>query len=262
MKQLIYKIVKIEEPNPELKVTFDEDAFVAELKKDLGLTGVSDEELKDHTVQLNSPTGRSSSFKLSADVYIKNEVEHRKQAIEEYNASCDEPREVIDINTIIVDEKNEQSIRTAIENSDDFLEWVEQKPELVEVKQEPQKVENFVYFDVRIPSKGSYIVVIYTKIRPTGDAEADAQEQANIDTQINTVETHFCTHGRIDRNMLLGNEVTISYYTWVNLVSDLEKPRSWKHIENFDNIDAYTLIQDRMNMIFEGGPKKPAGFMF
>ena len=92
MKQLIYKIVKIEEPNPELKVTFDEDAFVAELKKDLGWTGVSDEELKDHTVQLNSPTGRSSSFKLSADVYIKNEVEHRKQAIEEYNASCDEPR--------------------------------------------------------------------------------------------------------------------------------------------------------------------------
>ena len=41
MKQLIYKIVKIEEPNPELKVTFDEDAFVAELKKDLGLTLVS-----------------------------------------------------------------------------------------------------------------------------------------------------------------------------------------------------------------------------
>ena len=88
-------------------------------------------------MQLNSPTGRSSSFSINAKEYVDNELANIEKQIEEHNKTTDiDPEPTFDIVSIMVDEKQEAFMRKTIESSKDFWEWVEEKPAISEVKME------------------------------------------------------------------------------------------------------------------------------
>ena len=241
MKNLTYKILK-EETQEKPKIEFNRDFYLNELRKEVGLLDIPYEKLGDYKVQLNSPTGRSSSFSINAKEYVDNELANIEKDIDAHNATTEiDPEPTFDIVTVSVDEKQEILVRKAIESSDDFWEWVDEKPPIAEVKMD-QKLENFRYFEVKIPDNEiSFVVVIF---------DDGTQE---IKDQINTVKKHFCTKGLKKREFLTGYETVINFYQWTNLVSALAPKTDYLSFED---------INKRMDTVFQGveGLDLPEGF--
>jgi hypothetical protein len=232
MKSLTYKIVKTIEASERPKVIFDREHYLNELKKEIGLSEFSYDEIGagDFKVQLNSPTGRSCSFEIKAKDYIDNELKHIEEAINEEN-SKEEDDVTFDIITVQIDESQEKAFRAMIEKSEDFWEWAEEHAPIKEVKME-QPTSNFKYFDVKI-GDNVYTVVLFDN----GTLE--------YKDQYNRVRKHFATVKERSRDFLTGLEFIVNYYQWANLVSGLDNPKGGDYL-------SYEDISSRMSTIFQG----------
>lgn len=212
------------------------------MRKEIGLLDIPYDQLGEYKVQLNSPTGRSCSFSINAKEYVDNELENIQKEIEKHNSISEvDPEPTFDIVSITVDEKQEDMIRKTIESSADFWEWVEDKPPIDEIKMD-QKLENFKYFEVKVPENETIFTVIIFD-----------NKTLDVKDQINKVKKHFCTKGEKNRNLLLGTETIINYYQWANLVADLAPKTDYLSYED---------ISKRMDNIFTGveGIDLPEGF--
>jgi hypothetical protein len=244
MKKIIkYKVLKEDEKvQPKQKVEFDREHYLTQLKMEVGLSDIPTEELDKYKVQLNSPTGRSSSFSVNAKEYIDKELENIEKSIAEFNAAEDEdPAPVVETVSISVEESQEKMLRATIEKSENFWEWVEDVPQLKEVPMPEMPLDKFKYFKTNINAITYHVVLFDNDTRDFVD-------------QYNMVKKHFCTEKEVDRNFLNGNELIINYLQWVNLVSRLEPPKT--------DVMTYEDISKRMDNVFEGveGLDLPAGF--
>lgn len=230
MKSLTYKVIKNLENEERPVIHFEREHFIEALKKEIGLGDKAYEELDKFTVQLNSPTGRSCSFQVNAKDYVDNELRHIEKAIKEENDKSEE-KVTFDIVTVQIDESKEAQFRSMIEKSDDFWEWAEEHPPLVEVKME-QKLENFKYFDVKLNGINYTVVLL------------DNETPDSVD-QINHVKRHVLTVGERKRDFLTGLETIISYWQWSNIIMKIDTPKK-------DDFLSFEDINARMDNVFEG----------
>ncbi len=245
MKKLTYKIVKTVSVEDQ-KAVFDREHYITELKKEAGLPEVAYEDLGNYKIKLNSPTGRSSTFEVSAKEYIDNELANIEKFITDFNTNLEES-ESFDFVSIHVDEANEKMIRDAIEKSDDFLEWlVEPEIKPIEVPESHKKLmkeldEKLKYFHVSIGPMNYNVVT--------------SEEDHN-----NLVRNHFTTVREYKKTdsyaASVQSFVFINYFQWVNLVTDLVDPRKKDDYSNYEN------IAERMDLVMDQikGIQLPAGF--
>lgn len=195
---------------------FNEQQLRNKLKKELGFADIPDEELKNHQVQLNSPTGRSNTLSLSVEDYINAEVEITRQSYIDLGLMMENtevPELVAPANNII-----------SSTGSSSF------------------NVHNVKYYDISFAKDDqiqNYTVAI-------GFDPQNIQSIQQLKEQSDLIKGHFTFVKERTRDQLLGFETVISYYQYVNLVSALVNPNTLFG----ENLTAN--IASRLNTIFEG----------
>lgn len=198
---------------------FNETATREKLKKQLGFDGIPDDELVNHRIQLNSPTGATDSLSLTVADYINAEVDITRQAYENLESLMGDT----DAEIPVLTETRESIIHGA--NSTSIL-----------------GVQNIKYLDISFANKETihnYTVAI------SFDPKDEKSVQLAYD-QINQIKSHFTFIKERNRDELIGFETIISFYQYVNMVSGLINPRP------LDQIGLTESIASRLSTIFEG----------
>ena len=215
---------------------FNEQKLRTDLKKSLGFETVPDDELKNHQIIINSPTGGCTELSLSVKDYIDTEVRISRDAYEQLDFDMN--------NTEIPD------IATSTEN---FI--------VGDTATSNLGVDNIKYFDISFQSFNNKTqeneIKNYTVALSFNPNDPKSVQQF-VD-QSNQIKSHFTFLKEKSRFLLLGIETIISYYQYVNLVSNLVNPNP-PSIE-----DVSGMIADKMSMIFGGAEdldaiKKQFGF--
>ena len=196
---------------------FNETQLRQKLKKELGFADIPDEELKNHQIQLNSPTGRSNSLSLSVAAYIDAEVDLTRQSY-------------IDLGLMM--ESVESPIITGTQ---EYILTGDTTTSKLEVN-------NIKYYDISYGKDDqihNYTVAI-------GFNPQDVDSVQNLKEQSDLIKSHFTFVKERTRDQLLGFETIISYYQYVNLVSALVNPNPLFGDNLTESIAA------RLSTIFEG----------
>lgn len=194
---------------------FNEQKYRQDLKKMLGLLDIPDEDLDKCPIVLNSPTGLNSHLSITAKDYIDNEVGIAREAYEELNINIESNVELDNIDV-------PQNTTTLLSEKTSF---------------DPKKIQ---YFDVNVPKDDAIIpftVAIYV-------ITEDFVSWQDSQTQIHQVKNHFTFIGERKPEDLTGLETIISYYQFVNMVSNL--------IHHTDRNDVAQKIAEKIAMEFEG----------
>jgi len=255
--KLTYKIVKTVSVEDQ-KVVFDRNHNIAVLRKEIGLDNVPYEELHNFKVQLNSPTGRSSTFEVNALEYVDKELAYVEKYIEDFNKNLEES-ESFDFVSVTFDEKQEAMFRDMIEKSDDFIEWANEdtiKPIEVPVShgQLNKEMDKKIRYLHSVINGIDYIVAMVMddsdpSLLNYGKVKYHFTTQSEFTKETGYSESLKACMGRGN------NPVTINYFQWVNLVTDLEMPKSGE-------IEDYSDISKRMDNVMDRiqGINLPAGF--
>lgn len=111
-------------------IEFNKEYWIEQLKKEVGLMEVPLDELHKHEVELDSPTGRSSGFKVNAKEYIDKQLEfieadYKKQTPEiSFESFTPEPTEIKQIAVTPLKEVKASNIRFFIVSFDGINEFV------------------------------------------------------------------------------------------------------------------------------------------
>jgi len=196
---------------------FNETQLRQKLKKELGFADIPDEELKNHQIQLNSPTGRSNTLSLSVAAYIDAEVDLTRQSY-------------IDLGLMM----ENTEVPTLLETTENIIVGTQSESNL--------QVNNVKYYDISFGKDDqihNYTVAI-------GFNPQDIQSVQILKEQSDLIKAHFTFVKERTRDQLLGFETIISYYQYVNLVSALVNPNPLFGDNLTESIAA------RLSTIFEG----------
>jgi len=196
---------------------FNETQLRQKLKKELGFADIPDDELKNHQIQLNSPTGRSNSLSLTVAAYIDAEVELTRQSY-------------IDLGLMM----ENTEVPTLLETTENIIVGSQSSSNL--------EVNNVKYYDISFAKDDqiqNYTVAL-------GFDPLDIQSLQNLKEQSDLIKSHFTFVKERTRDQLVGFEIIISYYQYVNLVGGLINPNPLFGDNLTENIAA------RLSTIFEG----------
>lgn len=198
---------------------FNETATREKIKKQLGFDGIPDDELVNHHIQLNSPTGATDSMSLTVADYINAEVDITRQAYDNLKTLMDDNNSEIPV----LSETKESIIHGA--NSASIL-----------------GVQNIKYLDISFSNKDT---IHNFTVAISYDPKDEKSMQLAYE-QINQIKSHFTFIKERSRDELIGFETIISFYQYVNMVSGLINPRP------LDQIGLTESIASRLSTIFEG----------
>lgn len=175
---------------------FNREYWIEQLLKEVGLMGTPYAELDKHQVELDSPTGRSSGFKVNAKeyvdkqlIFIENEYNNQPEPVSFESFTPEMPIEVV---------------------------------QLPEIKLQEVKPENIRFFVVSVFPPMEYVVLI------NDDGEWQSQDQ------INQVKDPRFFKGEKKREELTGTEDVISFYQFLSTVSLI--PRQQQDLTAFEKI--------------------------
>jgi hypothetical protein len=200
-------------------MTFNETATREKLKKQLGFDGIPDDELVNHRIQLNSPTGATDSMSLTVADYINAEVDITRQA---YN----------NLESLMGD--NNAEIPVLSETRESIIHGANSISTL--------GIQNIKYLDISFADKDTihnFTVAISFDPKDINSVQLAYE-------QINQIKSHFTFVKERNRDELIGFETIISFYQYVNMVSGLINPRP------LDQIGLTESIASRLSTIFEG----------
>lgn len=177
-------------------IPFNREYWIEQLLKEVGLMGTPYAELDKHEVELDSPTGRASGFKVNAKTYvdqqllfIENEYNNQPEPVSFESFTPEMPLEVV---------------------------------QLPEIKLQEVKPENIRFFVVSVFPPMEYVVII------NDDGEWQSQDQ------INQVKDPRFFKGEKKREELTGSEDVISFYQYLSTVS--LSPRQQQDLTAFEKI--------------------------
>jgi len=196
---------------------FNEQQTRNKIKKELGFSDIPDEELKNHKIQLNSPTGKSDSLSLTVEDYINTEVEITRQSY-------------LDLAEMMKD--------NAVPDLEDSREHII----VGSSSSSTLSTNNVRYFDVTFNDKD--IPQHYTVAVSFNPSDINSVSEAK--EHIDMIKAHFTFVKERTRDYLTGFETIISYYQYVNLVSGLVNPNP------LDGFGLTESIASRLSTIFEG----------
>ncbi len=164
---------------------YDEVAVRAQLKNEIGLGDIPDDQLKEHTVIINSPVKGDTGMSITADKYVENGVQIYKNAMKQLE---DDMQQIE--NFVVADTAPKKLLELP----------VIPKQDLSEIR----------YFDVGYDTN-HFVVCINM-------AHEDAAEYVTILTS-----NHTFIKER-NANDLTGMDNIVSYFQWYNWMRTIEKP--------------------------------------
>lgn len=178
---------------------FNKQYWIEQLKKEVGLMTTSYEDLDKHEVELASPTGRGSGFKVNAKEYVDKQlsiIEEQYNTFQKEQLVTTETRENLS-NKLTVDQIH------------------------VPKKLEEIKPENIRFFDVNI--KGQPLTIIFH----------DDKTQTAVDNLNLIGDRRFFIKER-KREDMTGLETLISVYQYIAAIADI--PREQQDLSAFEKI--------------------------
>jgi hypothetical protein len=177
---------------------FNKQYWIDQLTKEVGLMGTPYEDLKNHDVELASPTGRNTGFKVNAKEYVDKQLESIAKDYDTFETTIDE----------------EQRNPT-------LVEMTPITPEIEPIKPAEIKPENIRFFDVTI-NNVPFTVIFH-----------DDKTQTAIDHINLILDKRFFIKER-KREDMLGLETMISIYQYISAIANI--PREPQDYTAFEHI--------------------------
>lgn len=164
---------------------FNKEYWIEQLKKEVGLMEIPYDQLVEHEVELASPTGRSSGFKINAKEYVDRQLGIIQQEYDAFALAAIEEQK----NVAMVD------IPPA-------------KPEIVPITPKEIKPENIRFFDVDIHNR-PFTIIFH-----------DDKTQDSVD-YINLIHDRRFFVKERKREDMTGMEQILSIYQYINAIADI-----------------------------------------
>lgn len=216
-----------------MSTQFNPQYWREQIKREIGLSHVSDDELSQHYVDFGSFFGEGEN-KKTAKQYVEQQLEIIQEQYNSIELYSKHPQiNVQSFKGVDFEKVNDQLLGVAslLDDVDPDITIPENVTQLEYVPQQINR-NNVKYFEVFVAEK-TYIVAVNT----------DSQD-FRVNDHINHVKnTSFFVE---ERNPLsfIGVENIISYYQFINLIQPYLKPKN--------NLSFYEKINGDVNTVFDG----------